>query len=140
MDACTADGGAAWRACTLTAQAIDLAHEGASSADGDKQKVADAIAQTLDLDMTRHWSPSIEFWLRLSKDMLIEELKSALEIAGLTPSQIAARLKDSRKLKKDALALCVHEAWQGRGYLPDLLVTPIAAGGLSVVAGDVAAA
>lgn len=124
---------------TLVACAIDLSHEDSTAGDADRQAVSDCIASALDLDMAAVWSPSIEFWIRLPKSVLLEELKDAAETHELPDAAQADWLRTAAKLKKDALAQRVHEAWRGRRYLPELLVTPLAAGSLSV-AGNIAIA
>jgi hypothetical protein len=45
----------------IVASNIDLAHEDAGIVDRCKQALADRIAATLDLDMTRHWAPDLAF-------------------------------------------------------------------------------
>ena len=49
-----------------------------------------------------------------------------------TPSEISALILS--KLKRDALAKAVAKSLDGAGYLPDLLVTPVAHGALIVTA------
>ena len=93
-----------------------------------RQSIADLLAQALDIDMTQAWQPDLDYWLRLSKTALID----ALAQAGDHTTAPAALLASCAKLKKDALAQKVERAWSGRGYLPDLLVTPVAAGALAL--------
>ncbi|MBK8841021.1 MAG: hypothetical protein IPO30_20865 [Hyphomonadaceae bacterium] len=42
------------------------------------------------------------------------------------------KVTSASKMKKDDLALRVDDAWRGHGYLPELLITPLAAGSLAV--------
>jgi len=83
--------------------------------------------------MTLVWSASLEFWMRLPKSALLDELRHAVEGQNLPVSARAEVLRAAAKLSKQALAQRVDDAWRGRRYLPDLLVTPLAAGSLTVI-------
>jgi hypothetical protein len=61
----------------IVASNIDLAHEDAAIDDRRKQALADRIAATLDLDMTRHWAPGLAFWTRLPKAALVAAIEAA---------------------------------------------------------------
>ena len=115
----------------LVGGVIDLRHEDATPVDRRRQSVADLLAQALDIDMTQVWKPGLDYWLRLSKTALIDALAQAGDHASAATAP-AALLASCAKLKKDALAQKVERAWSGRGYLPDLLVTPVAAGALAL--------
>ncbi len=123
----------------LTAGAVDLRHEGATTRDGKRQAVADVLAQALDIDMAKFWRPDPVFWNRLPKTILAEALAQSPTVAGLAVKEAAAFLQASGKLKKDALADRVANAWLDCGYLPDLLVTPVAAGTLDLTEAGVSA-
>lgn len=115
----------------LVGGVIDLRHEDATPADHRKQSIADLLAQALNIDMTQVWHPGLDHWVRLSKAALIEALAQAGDHASSATAP-AALLASCAKLKKDALAQKVERAWRGRGYLPDLLVTPSAAGAFAL--------
>ncbi len=116
----------------LVAAAIDLSHEDATPADSQRQGIADILAAALHLDMRDTWSPSLDYWMRLPKNMLVEELVYAAEAHGLTEAETKRRSADATRLKKEPLAQCVDDAWRGRGYLPELLITPLGTGALLV--------
>jgi|CXWL01.1.fsa_nt_gi ParB family chromosome partitioning protein len=118
----------------LVAGAIDLSHEGVTRDDGRKQSMADRLAAALDLDMTRHWKPDMEFWSRLPKAALIDALIGAPSLAQLSEAERAAFQKMQAKRTKAEIAKSVEQALDGARWLPDLLVTPIPAGALSVTA------
>ena len=111
----------------LVGGAIDLRHEDTTPVDRRRQSIADLLAQALDIDMTQVWQADIDYWLRLPKAALIDALAQAGDDASAATAS-AGLLASCAKLKKDALAQGVESAWSGRGYLPDLLVTPVAAG------------
>lgn len=124
----------------LVARAIDLTHEDATRADADRQQVADALAAGLALDMRTCWSPDLDYWMRLSKAALLEELDNVDEMDGVSERRRRDRQTSAAKLKKDALAQRVENTWRGRGYLPELLVTPLLAGALGAESGFAIAA
>lgn len=125
---------------SLVASTIDLSHEDASPADAQRQDVSDALAAALDLDMNHHWAPSLEFWVRLSKTRLLQAYEQAPAMQTLSERARTEKLAAAAKLKKDALAQRVHVAWQGHGYLPELLITPLGSGTLAICSGALEAA
>lgn len=116
----------------LVASTIDLAHEDTSPVDLRKQAVADSLAQQLDVDMTRFWTAGLDYWVRLPKSTL---LAAVSEAPGMADRGARARediIKAHGKLKKDELAAKVSAMFEGSNYLPDILVTPVAAGVLAL--------
>src|SRR5690242_16672533 len=116
----------------LVASAIDLTHEDTSSADLSKQARADHLAQHLDIDMRAYWTAGLDYWVRLPKAAL---LAAAGDAPGMADRSARARedaLKALAKLRKDDLAAKVSAMFEGAGYLPDILITPIAAGAFEV--------
>jgi ParB family chromosome partitioning protein len=105
----------------LVAETIDLRHEGVGSADRRLQVIGDQIATALDLNMTQFWKPDLEFWSRLPKAMLLDALAASPALSVLDEGERAALLKAHAKLKKDALALAVEHAFDGAGWLPEVL-------------------
>jgi ParB family chromosome partitioning protein len=103
---------------------IDLAHEDAAIDDRRKQALADRIAATLDLDMTRHWAPDLAFWTRLPKAALIGALQTAPCMQQLSDADRALFAKNVGKLRKEELVTRVEQALDRCGWLPALLVTP----------------
>jgi ParB family chromosome partitioning protein len=116
----------------LVAGSVDLAHEDTSASDLRKQAIADALALRLDIDMTRYWKADPGFWARLPKSALMTAL---VESPGM--SERGARTRDEvvkahAKLRKEELAAKVSAAFEGAGYLPDILLTPATRGGLAI--------
>lgn len=118
----------------FVAGTIDLSHEGVTRDDGRKQAMADRLAVALDLDMTRHWKPDMGFWSRLPKATLIDALMGAPSLAQLSEAERTVFQKAQAKRTKDEIAKSVEQALDGAGWLPDILVTPLAVGALSVTA------
>jgi ParB family chromosome partitioning protein len=123
----------------LISSAIDLSHEGASREDARKQKLADQLAVALDLDMTRHWRPDMEFWSRLSKTALIDIHLSAPAMADLSDAERAAFQKAQAKRSKDDIAKSVAQSMEHAGWLPDVLITPNARGAFELADAGAAA-
>jgi ParB family chromosome partitioning protein len=116
----------------LIACAIDLTHEDATACDHEKQTVADAIAQALDLDMTQHWRADQDFWLRLPKTMLLGILAESPAVSGLAEKDRVSIMTAAAKLRKAALAARLNTAFAESAYLPELLITPLAKGQLAL--------
>jgi ParB family transcriptional regulator, chromosome partitioning protein len=109
----------------IVASNIDLAHEDANIDDRRKQALADRIAEALDLDMTRHWTPDLAFWTRLPKAALITALEAAPCMQQLSDADRVQFAKNVGKLRKEELVTRVEQALYGCGWLPALLVTPV---------------
>jgi ParB family chromosome partitioning protein len=122
----------------IVASNIDLAHEDANIDDRRKQALADRIATTLDLDMTRHWAPDLAFWTRLPKAALIGAIETAPCTTRLDDIDRAAFLKMLSRKTKDELATTAAQVLEveadlatpqcggarPKGWLPALFVTP----------------
>ncbi|MBU6407248.1 MAG: hypothetical protein KGS44_08980 [Alphaproteobacteria bacterium] len=107
----------------IVASNIDLSHEDAAIDDRRKQALADHIAATLDLDMTRHWAPDLAFWARLPKAALIAAIETAPCTKRLDDLDRAAFLKMLSRKTKDELATTAGTVLEGTGWLPALFVT-----------------
>jgi ParB family chromosome partitioning protein len=116
----------------LVAGSVDLSHEDTSPADLRKQAIADCLTHQLDIDMTRFWTAGPEFWTRLPKAALIAALSGAPSMADRSVRAREDKIKAYTKLKKDDLASKVAAEFDGAGYLPDILVTPLLQGALAV--------
>jgi ParB family transcriptional regulator, chromosome partitioning protein len=108
----------------IVASNIDLAHEDANIDDRRKQALADRIAQALDLNMTRHWTPDLAFWTRLPKAALIGAFEAALCMKKLSEADRAVFAKNVGKRRKEELVTRVEQALDGCGWLPALLAPP----------------
>ncbi len=116
----------------LTAAAIDLTHEKGASGDASRRACADRLAMALDIDMSHHWRADASYWSRLSKAQLIAAVETAPRIEAMAGDQRADVLKAYAKLKRDELATKVEEAFAGVAYLPDFIITAMAAGSFEV--------
>jgi ParB family chromosome partitioning protein len=123
----------------LVAGAVDLAHDDTSPHDAAKQALADRLAHHLDLDMRQFWTADLSFWARLPKSALMAAYAESPGTADRAARTREDLLKAHAKLKKDDLAARVARAFEGAGYLPDILVTPAVAGTLSITPEGVAA-
>jgi hypothetical protein len=108
----------------IVASNIDLSHEDANIDDRRKQALANRIAQALDLDMKRHWTPDLAFWTRLPKAALIGAFEAALCMQPLSDADRGLFAKNVGKVRKEELITRVEQALDGCGWLPALLVTP----------------
>jgi ParB family transcriptional regulator, chromosome partitioning protein len=125
----------------LVAGSVDLAHEKGSPADRRRLALADELAEALRLDMREHWTTDAGYWTRLPKAELLAAFAEAPSIVDLPYAGRQAALKAHAKLRRDDLAAKVGEAFEGSGYLPDLLVTSLPEGALALTeAGGEAAA
>ena len=116
----------------LVAVSVDLAHEDTSPADLRKQVIADRLAQHLDIDMRAFWTAGIDFWVRLPKSTLLASVSDAPGMAERSSRVREDALKAHAKLRKDELAAKVATLFAGSGHLPEILVTPVAAGSLAL--------
>ena len=123
----------------LAAGTVDLAHEDATPADLQKQAVADRLAQQLDIDMRQYWTARIDFWTRLPKASLLAAFAEAPGMADRSQRSREDAIKASAKLRKDDLAAKVAATFEGKGYLPDILIAPVASGTLALTAAGAAA-
>lgn len=123
----------------MVASAIDLTHEDTSQADLSKQGLADQLALHLDIDMKQFWAPDLTFWARLPKATLMAALAEAPAMAAKGQRTHDDAIKAHAKLRKDELAGKIAVLFEGAGYLPDILVTPVAAGNIVVTPEGVAA-
>ena len=123
----------------LVASTVDLTHEDTSPADLRKQTIADCLARQLDVDMARFWSAGLDFWVRLPKSALIAALSDAPGMSDRSARAREEAVKMYAKLRKDDLAGKISAMFEGSDYLPDILITPVTAGGLAITPEGVAA-
>lgn len=116
----------------LVAGAVDLAHEDTSPADLRRQAVADRLAQHLDIDMRQYWSADLDFWSRLPKAFLLARVPEAPDMVSKGERTREDAIKAHAKLRKDDLAAKVASLFEGAGYLPDILLTPVPRGVLEL--------
>lgn len=134
-----------WRACLAAsteelladlaicmAGLIDVSHAGASVEDRRKQAAGDAIAAALNLDMSTHWRPDESFWLRAPRTLALAALSGAPEFAALSETARTEALAQHAKCKKADLSAIAGTALAESGWLPDVLITPLAPGALEL--------
>jgi hypothetical protein len=124
----------------LIASALDLSHSATTPHCTRKQAIADTLATRLQVDMAKHWSPTIDFFMGLTKAQIIDAIQSAPVNADNTDVKgRAAFAKHLANQKKDDLAVIATQALEGTGWLPDVLRTRglIDRSGVSVVSTDV---
>ena len=109
---------------TLIASMLDLAHAGTTPLCRRKQAVADTLATRLQLDMTRWWSPTSDFFMGLTKAQISAAImESPAVLALLTDADRAAFEAQLAGKKKDELAMLAAQSLEGSGWLPGVIVT-----------------
>lgn len=108
----------------FVAETIDFTHGGVTPEDKRRQLMGDALAASLDLDMTRHWEADEDFWSAAPKALAITALESAPAIASLSEKERGGMVAAFQKMKKAELARTAAQTLKGAGWLPDLLITP----------------
>lgn len=112
------------------AEAVDVTHDGASPSAERTQTTSDELAGVLDLDMSRYWEASSEFWEKAPKAFTLEALSTAPAMAKLTERARKPKIAAFAKMKRADLArVAVHQL---KGWLPDVLITPPRPGALVV--------
>jgi len=124
----------------LVAGAVDLTHERGAVLDRSRQRLADTLACAVNLDITQVWTSDLDYWARLPKSELLAAMRDAPHMMDLSPQARETALKAHAKLKKDDLAVKTARAFEGTGYLPDLLVTPLPQGAVVLTTAGVATA
>lgn len=118
----------------LVAGVVDLAHDDSSPNDLLKQDISDCLAQQLDIDMRQFWQADLAFWSRLPKSAMLAAFSEAPGMEKKSPRTRDDLLKAHAKLRKDELAAKVAAAYEGSGYLPEILMNPVASGALEITA------
>jgi ParB family chromosome partitioning protein len=116
------------------AETIDLTHGGVSFEDKRLQRIGDALAAALDLDMSRHWEADEDFWSAAPKALAIGALETAPAIASLGEQERSGMIAAFQKMKKAELARTAAQTLKGGGWLPNLLITPPREGAFAVTA------
>lgn len=114
----------------FVAEAIDVTHDGASPSADRTQATSDELAAVLDLDMSRYWEASSEFWEKAPKTFTLEALSNAPAMAKLTERARKPKIAAFAKMKRADLARVAMR--QLKDWLPDFLITPPRPGALVV--------
>lgn len=112
------------------AEALDVTHDGASPMAERTQTTSDDLAAVLNLDMSRYWEASAEFWEKAPKAFTLEALGAAPVMASLSEKARKPKLAALAKMKRAELARVAMR--QLKGWLPDVLITPPQRGELAV--------
>jgi ParB/RepB/Spo0J family partition protein len=121
----------------LIASTLDLSHSATTPHCTRKQAIADALATRLQINMASHWSPSIDFFMGLTKAQIIDIIQAAPVNADNTDTRgKAVFAKHLASQKKDDLGVIATQALEGTGWLPDVLRTT---GLVAVASADIAA-
>lgn len=116
----------------LLAETIDLTHGGVLYEHKRLQRMGDALAAVLDLDMTRHWEPTQDFWEAAPKSLAIAALEAAPSMASLGEDERKGMIAAFGKMKKAELARTAAQALKDTGWLPEILITPAREGAFTV--------
>jgi len=116
------------------AETIDLTHGGVLYEHKRLQRMSDALAAALDLDMTRHWEAAQDFWEAAPKSLAIAALETAPSIASLGEDERKGMIAAFAKMKKAELARTAAQTLKDTGWLPELLITPPREGAFAVTA------
>lgn len=112
------------------AEAVDLTHDGAPPSADRTQASSDELAAVLDLDMSRHWEASTEFWEKAPKPFTLEALSTAPAMVKLTERARKPKIAAFAKMKRADLARVAVR--QLKDWLPDFLITPPRSGALVI--------
>ncbi|MFN9701322.1 MAG: hypothetical protein ACK57H_05545, partial [Hyphomonadaceae bacterium] len=104
----------------LIASTLDLSHSGNTPICRRKQEVADALATRLQIDMTKWWAPTSDFFMGLNKAQIADAIMESSAVSELPTAKdreaFEAKLASKRK---DELALMAAQTLDGTGWLPD---------------------
>jgi ParB family chromosome partitioning protein len=110
------------------AEAVDVTHDGGSPSADRTQATSDELAAVLDLDMSRYWEASGEFWEKAPKAFTLDALCTAPAMAKLTEQARKPKIAAFAKMKRADLARVAVR--QLKDWLPDVLITPPRSGAL----------
>ena len=108
----------------LIASTLDLSHSGNTPICRRKQEVADALATRLQIDMTKWWAPTSDFFMGLNKAQIADAIMESPAVLQLPTAKdrelFEATLASKRK---DELAHLAAQTLDGTGWLPGVLRT-----------------
>jgi len=114
----------------FVAEALDVTHDGGSPAADRTQATTDELASVLDLDMSRYWEASAEFWEKAPKAYTIDAISGTSAMAKLSEKARKPKLAALTKMKRADLARIAQR--QLKDWLPDVLITPPRSGAFAV--------
>jgi hypothetical protein len=108
----------------LIASTLDLSHSGNTPICRRKQEVADILATRLQVDMTKWWAPTADFFMGLNKAQIADAIMESPAASELSTAKdreaFAATLASKRK---DELAQMAAQTLEGAGWLPSVIQT-----------------
>jgi hypothetical protein len=108
----------------LIASTLDLNHSGNTPICRRKQEVADTLATRLQVDMTKWWAPTSDFFMGLNKAQIVDAVMESPAVLELSTAKdreaFAVKLASMRK---DELALMAAHTLDGTGWLPNVIKT-----------------
>jgi ParB/RepB/Spo0J family partition protein len=109
---------------TLIASTLDLSHSGTTPICRRKQEVADSLATSLQVDMTKYWSPTTDFFMGLTKARIADAIMESPAVEDLPSAKDRKAFEVMLAGKrKDELALMAAQALEGSGWLPGVIAT-----------------
>ncbi|WP_085341068.1 ParB/RepB/Spo0J family partition protein [Aquidulcibacter paucihalophilus] len=108
----------------LIASTLDLSHSGNTPICRRKQEVADTLATRLQVDMTKWWAPTSDFFMGLNKAQItvaIMESPAVLELPTAKDREAFEATLASKR--KDELAHLAAQTLDGTGWLPSVIRT-----------------
>lgn len=109
---------------TLIASTLDLSHTGTTPNCRRKQEVADSLATRLQVDMTRYWTPTTDFFMGLTKAQIADAIMDSPAVVDLPSAMDRRAFEDMLAGKrKDELALMAAHSLEGTGWLPPVIRT-----------------
>ena len=113
-----------WSGVQRAKRLWSLAHTGTTPLCRRKQAVADTLAARLQLDMTRWWNLTSDFFMGLTKAQISAAIMESPAVAALpTDADRAAFEALLAGKKKDELAMLAVQSLEGSGWLPGVIVT-----------------
>ena len=108
----------------LIASTLDLSHSGNTPICRRKQEVADILATCLQIDMTKWWSPTSDFFMGLTKSQIADAIMESPAVLELpTAKDREAFVATLASKRKDELAQMAAQTLDGTGWLPSVIRT-----------------
>jgi len=108
----------------LIASTLDLSHSGNTPICRRKQEVADTLATRLQVDMTKWWAPTSDFFMGLNKAQIVDAVMESPAVLELpTAKDREAFAVKLASMRKDELALMAAHTLDGTGWLPNVIKT-----------------
>ncbi|MFN5552676.1 MAG: hypothetical protein ACK5BF_07405, partial [Hyphomonadaceae bacterium] len=108
----------------LIASTLDLSHSGNTPICRRKQEVADNLATRLQVDMTKWWAPTSDFFMGLNKAQITDAIMESPAVSELPTAKDREAFEATLGSKrKDELAQMAAQTLDGSGWLPSMIRT-----------------